>query len=327
MSIFDISKVKNVSLSYLMISSKMRALNIMDKSIDALCNRKVVNELETLISSYSYRKSYYLVDIDYIKINPFIIDISIYNNDLYIKACVYEILKYTSCINETKRIINHLLIIEQSHDNYIVKKDINDFYFPFQCDLTYLFKENSLDDKDSTHHLRNNKDIYNDSNSSSQLNRDKMKLYQEKNYDKRPKRWGNFNDMGGDCTNYASQVIFSGGASMIKNQNNNWYYYGYNNRSPSWTGVNELSSFLHRKGGIGVHGEDYLKASELLVGDIIQLDLENLGKNTHTAVIYNPKGYLGSIPTISSHSFDRLNEPIFVFNYYTITPIHLYLEK
>lgn len=155
------------------------------------------------------------------------------------------------------------------------------------------------------------------------FDREKMKVYQENNWNIRPLRWGNFNDMGGDCTNYASQVIYAGGAPMNKGKYLQWYYYNYNNRSPSWTSSETLYYFLTNNNSTGPQGTVVSSTDDLLIGDLIQLDIDGDGKFDHTAVVYNPVGYLKTLPTITAHSFDRFNEPLNVFNYFYIRFIHL----
>lgn len=155
------------------------------------------------------------------------------------------------------------------------------------------------------------------------FNREKMKLYQDKNWNRRVSPWGDFSEIGGDCTNYASQVIYAGGAPMIKGYTLEWYYYSYQNRSPSWTSAELLYNFLSHNKSTGPHGKEISSINDLLTGDLIQLDFTGDGKFDHTAVVYNPTGYLNKFPTITAHSLDRFNQPLNVFNYSSLRLIHL----
>ena len=69
---------------------------------------------------------------------------------------------------------------------------------------------------------------------------------------KRNPKFYNFNNIGGDCTNFASQCIYAGAGIMNYTPTFGWYYISINDRSPSWTGVEYLcSSFVEtvRQGG------------------------------------------------------------------------------
>ena len=61
----------------------------------------------------------------------------------------------------------------------------------------------------------------------------------------------NFDDIGGDCTNFASQCLYAGGLEMNYTPVFGWYYRSVNDRAPAWTGVNELYDFLVNNKGIG----------------------------------------------------------------------------
>ena len=49
--------------------------------------------------------------------------------------------------------------------------------------------------------------------------------------------YANFDAMGGDCTNFASQCLYAGSGVMDFRPTFGWYYRSLNDRSPSWTGV------------------------------------------------------------------------------------------
>ena len=54
----------------------------------------------------------------------------------------------------------------------------------------------------------------------------------------------NYEAIGGDCTNFASQCIYAGTGVMNETPLYGWYYINANNKSPSWTGVEYLYDFL-----------------------------------------------------------------------------------
>ncbi|GAE88597.1 hypothetical protein JCM21531_2050 [Acetivibrio straminisolvens JCM 21531] len=64
-------------------------------------------------------------------------------------------------------------------------------------------------------------------------------------------KYFNFDKLGGDCTNFASQVLFAGSNVMNFTPTYGWYYIDANRRTPSWTGVNYLYNFLVNNKGAG----------------------------------------------------------------------------
>lgn len=79
--------------------------------------------------------------------------------------------------------------------------------------------------------------------------------YAEKWAYNRNSEYYNFDDIGGDCTNFISQCIFAGSQIMNYNKNNGWYYINGNKKSPSWTGVEFLYKFLVNNKSVGPFGE------------------------------------------------------------------------
>lgn len=58
-------------------------------------------------------------------------------------------------------------------------------------------------------------------------------------------RYYNFDDFGGDCTNYASQALYAGcGIMNYASNDRGWFYISLNRRAPAWTGVEELHRLL-----------------------------------------------------------------------------------
>ena len=130
----------------------------------------------------------------------------------------------------------------------------------------------------------------------------------------------NFNDLGGDCTNFASQCLFAGSGVM---NYPSWYYYNLNDRSPSWTGVEFLYDFLIKNKGIGPRGEE-CSAEEVKKGDLVQLDFTGDGRFSHTPVITDvsypvtPSGIL-----VSAHTVDSKNRPLDSYSFKKARFIHI----
>ena len=90
-----------------------------------------------------------------------------------------------------------------------------------------------------------------------------------KSYDRRSaaayaQRWAyfrnpdflDFSDLGGDCTNFASQCIYAGSGVMNFTPTYGWYYLTSSNRTASWTGVHYLYQFLTSNQGVGPYATE-----------------------------------------------------------------------
>jgi len=133
----------------------------------------------------------------------------------------------------------------------------------------------------------------------------------------------NFDKLGGDCTNFASQCIYAGGGVMNPKPTFGWYYYSANDRSPSWTGVEFLYNFLvHRKSDMGPVGVE-VPMEEMQPGDISQFANET-GRFTHSQVIVS----VGKTPALDNilvctHTYDSLDRPLFTYEFTKIRFIHI----
>ncbi len=132
----------------------------------------------------------------------------------------------------------------------------------------------------------------------------------------------NFNDIGGDCTNFASQCLLAGGSMMNFDYPRGWYYVDVNNRSPSWTGVNELYEFLINNQGIGPRAV-LVDLSEIEDGDIIQLDFRGDGIFDHTPVVVERGEGTPETVLIAAHSCPARCRPLLTYNYEGIRCLHI----
>ena len=87
---------------------------------------------------------------------------------------------------------------------------------------------------------------------------------------KRNPNYYNFNAIGGDCTNFASQCIYAGAGVMNFTKDTGWYYRSVNDRAAAWTGVEYLYNFLVNNEGLGPFAKE-VGLDELEIGDIVQL--------------------------------------------------------
>ena len=106
--------------------------------------------------------------------------------------------------------------------------------------------------------------------SKEKYNREKVYEYAKKWAYSRNPQYYNYDAIGGDCTNFVSQCIFSGCNQMNYNKNNGWYYINGNNKSPSWTGVEFLYDFLVYNKGAGPFGKETTMLEEPTYGQIVK---------------------------------------------------------
>ena len=126
-----------------------------------------------------------------------------------------------------------------------------------------------------------------------------------------------FDEIGGDCTNFASQCIYAGARVMNYEPTYGWYYISPDDRSPSWTGVEFLYSFLINNNSFGPFGRS-VGQNQVQIGDIIQLGRAD-GTFYHSLVVS------ATFPRIlvCAHSDDYLNRPLSSYTYDNIRFIHI----
>lgn len=127
----------------------------------------------------------------------------------------------------------------------------------------------------------------------------------------------NFEKIGGDCTNFASQCIYAGARVMNYTPTFGWYYRSSYDRSPSWSGVGYLYNFLINNRSVGPYARE-VSASEVMPGDIVQLGTTE-GHFYHSPVI------TGITPEIlvAAHTFDALDRPLSTYIYDQARFLHI----
>ncbi len=141
-------------------------------------------------------------------------------------------------------------------------------------------------------------------------------------YDRNPKYY-DFENIGGDCTNFASQVIHAGGCPMNNTKWAGWYYYNLNNRAPAWTSVEFLFNYLTNNTGRGPIAT-VSTINDIEVGDIAQLNFGYDDKFDHSPVIVRieePRKPANIF--IATHTYDRFDYPLSKYNYVDIRFIHI----
>ena len=126
-----------------------------------------------------------------------------------------------------------------------------------------------------------------------------------------------FEGIGGDCTNFASQCVYAGSGIMNFTPVIGWYYRSSSERTASWTGVEYLYNFLVNNRGVGPYAHT-VSLNEAEPGDIVQLGRKD-GSFYHSLVIVSES------PTIlvAAHTYDALNRPLSTYTFDVSRLLHI----
>lgn len=133
----------------------------------------------------------------------------------------------------------------------------------------------------------------------------------------------NFQEIGGDCTNFASQCLFAGAGIMNYTPLYGWFYISTNDRTPSWTGVEELYNFLVSNTGPGPQGV-VVPLNEIQDGDIIQIRFGLGPRYDHSPVVVDRGEGTADTILVAAHSRDVDCRPISTYQFSRLRPIHIY---
>lgn len=144
---------------------------------------------------------------------------------------------------------------------------------------------------------------------------------------RRNPKYANFDGMGGDCTNFASQCLFAGCGVMNTTPDTGWYYYSLAQRAPAWSGVEALYRFLTTNarnpaavGSTGPYATETRDPRLVQPGDLVQLG-DSAGHFYHTPVITRV-----DTPTkiwVAAHTFDTKDRPLSSYTYGQLRFLHI----
>lgn len=130
-----------------------------------------------------------------------------------------------------------------------------------------------------------------------------------------------YENLGGDCTNFASQCLYAGTGIMDPAPTFGWYYYNANEKAPAWTGVEYFWNFLLRKKTSQGPFAREVSLWELEAGDFVQLRLDQ-DRFSHTPVVVRP----GTDPEtilVAAHSMDADYRPLSSYPYRAVRCLHI----
>lgn len=132
-----------------------------------------------------------------------------------------------------------------------------------------------------------------------------------------------FEEIGGDCTNFASQCLYEGTGIMNFTPEFGWYYIDANRKAPAWTGVDYFYNFLTRKevspGPLALQTD----LSGILPGDFVQLRF-GPGNFGHTLIVV-AMGFPATLDNtlIAAHSVDSDWRPLSSYTFQEIRFLHI----
>ena len=131
--------------------------------------------------------------------------------------------------------------------------------------------------------------------------------YAEKWAMKRNPAYYDFDGIGGDCTNFASQCLFAGGNVMNYTKDTGWYYISANDRAAAWSAAQYFYNFMTTNHGVGPAAVAE-EISRLEAGDFIQL--HNGTEFYHTLLV---TGFENGEPLIAAHTRDAYLMPLSLY--------------
>lgn len=134
---------------------------------------------------------------------------------------------------------------------------------------------------------------------------------------KRNPEYYNFDGLGGDCTNFASQCLYAGCRVMNFEREYGWYYISPDNRAPAWSGCEFFKRFMLSNRGEGPFGIAR-EIHQLDEGDYILLN--NGIEYYHTLIVV---GFDGSIPLVAAHTFDAYKVRLDSYRYQGAFGLHI----
>ena len=142
--------------------------------------------------------------------------------------------------------------------------------------------------------------------------RERAVRYAERWAFRRNSLFGDFERLGGNCTNFVSQCVLAGSCTMNYTVDFGWYYLSPEDRAPAWSGVEFFYDFMigapafaSQNGGVGPYASEVAQEA-VEIGDVIQL-ANRMGDWYHTLIV---SGFDGDEILVCAQSNDALDRPL-----------------
>ena len=136
-------------------------------------------------------------------------------------------------------------------------------------------------------------------------------------------RFYDYQDIGGDCTNFTSQCLYAGSGVMNYTPDFGWYYIDANRKAPAWTGVEYLYRFLVRgEKTVGPAAEE-AEIWQIQPGDLVQLSFDGERYSHTPVVVYASQPQSPGDILVAAHSQDSDNRPLSTYQFEKIRYLHI----
>lgn len=232
---------------------------------------------------------------------------------------LFKVVSYTR-FEDAFNAMDKEYVKSESEEEELIKNNVINLYDKLYSDFLTNFEIMKEDNA-----LFNSEEYVNPSKQcDNSYNRDKAYNYAMKWTINRNPDWTKYDDYGGNCQNYASQVLIAGGIPMDNTYPGIWKWYGHtpNNsssktgRSASWTVVDYFYEYAKNNTGTGLCAlvDQNIYSSEK--GDIIQVTTEE-NSFQHTIVVVGIVKKDDKVLDIltNSNTADRENYPLSAYNF------------
>ena len=132
-----------------------------------------------------------------------------------------------------------------------------------------------------------------------------------------------YETLGGDCTNFASQCVFAGGGVMNYTPTYGWYYADADHKAPAWTGVVYFRNFmLRQEASVGPYARE-VRMEEIEPGDVIQLSFDGESYQHTPIVVAAHRPVSADEILVAAHSYDADNRPLSTYRYARARYLHI----
>ena len=133
-----------------------------------------------------------------------------------------------------------------------------------------------------------------------------------------------YQGIGGDCTNFASQCLSAGSGVLDFTPAYGWYYIAPTDKAPAWTGVEYFYRYLTRETPTPGPTARLVRLRDLLPGDFVQLRPANSDRFTHTQIVVRTS-YPATLRNtlVAAHSYDADNRPLSTYSFREARFLHI----
>ena len=324
----SITTLKEIDMTNLFCDDAYEEAYINQTAISLLINSRKLERNKMTISNAKYD-----IIFDDIDNKNDTVTVKVLENDYFhfdfmkdIESKVYEVentfvlkkIENTYKIISLRKVQDFYVMITNEYKTGKSDKDAKKELDKMKEDYISDFKDEVSDFKTYLNRYENKEDTITKT-CDYKYDRTKALNYAKKYVTNRNSEWSNYSEYGGNCQNFASQVIYNGGVPMDLQGDAIWKYYGDTlnetkskiGRSTSWTGVTFFYDYAKANKGYGLCAEVDINPFYAEAGDIGQVGYNNIYKHT-VVIVGNIKDNNGKTTDllINSNSINLENYPL-----------------